>query len=421
MLAKYPQIRELYKPEPMTFVLVFLVAALQLTLAYLMRDKAWWFTLLWYDVGPHARPALALIRPQCRPNCRPHCRPPPPCPPPACPPPAFLAARGVSPVSPRLPRAPPHPRSGYFIGGVGNQSLFLAIHEVSHNTVFGPQWKFPNWIAGYVANTPIVVPVFSGFKKYHSDHHTLLNVEVHDVDIPSQFEAANITNPALKAAWLSLNSIWYAVRPLFTNPKTPKLDDYALLAYMFTVDALIVRFWGVQSLLFLAYASVLAGGLHPLAGHFLAEHYVFVKGQETYSYYGILNFLTFGCGYHVEHHDFPRIPFTKLPLLHKIAPEFYQDLYCHTSWVWVLWSFLTKPELGLRSRYQRPIYVGCIGEVPVTDIRQGKGEGQGEAHARAAEKARAVAEEDSGEESDQSSSETTKVTPLRRRNVRAAA
>jgi len=37
----------------------------------------------------------------------------------------------------------------------------------------------------------------------------------------------------------------------------------------------------------------------------------------------------------------------------KIAPEFYDNLPCHNSWIKVLYDFITCPELGPFSRVHR--------------------------------------------------------------------
>ncbi|KZP25646.1 hypothetical protein FIBSPDRAFT_950064 [Athelia psychrophila] len=69
-------------------------------------------------------------------------------------------------------------------------------------------------------------------------------------------------------------------------------------------------------------SSFWACSLHPCAEHFIAEHYLWDGlAQETYSYYGPLN-----VDYHTEHHDFPSIPWTRLPAL---APEFYDTIPSH--------------------------------------------------------------------------------------------
>jgi sphingolipid delta-4 desaturase len=95
-----------------------------------------------------------------------------------------------------------------------------------------------------------------------------------------------------------------------------------------------------------------------MAGHLIAEHYMFARGQETYSYYGPLNLLSYNVGYHNEHHDFPQIPQTRLHKLRAIAPEYYDGLYAHTSWCWVLWRFLVDPSMGPWSRMHRVMREG---------------------------------------------------------------
>lgn len=131
-------------------------------------------------------------------------------------------------------------------------------------------------------------------------------------------------------------------------------------------DILLVQYVGGRALAYLIISSFLAGSLHPCAGHFIAEHYVFGKQDakagdpsalapvlETYSYYGPLNILTYNVGLHNEHHDFPAVPWTRLPVLHKIAKEFYADLPYHRSWVWVIWQFIWDQEVSLWCRVKR--------------------------------------------------------------------
>ena len=99
--------------------------------------------------------------------------------------------------------------------------------------------------------------------------------------------------------------------------------------------------------------TLLSTGLHPMAAHFIAEHYMFEKGYETYSYYGPWNLLTFNVGYHVEHHDFPYIPGSRLPEVKRIAAEFYDPLPQHESWLTVIWEFINQESNGPFARIKR--------------------------------------------------------------------
>jgi len=100
-------------------------------------------------------------------------------------------------------------------------------------------------------------------------------------------------------------------------------------------------------------STLLGSGFHPLAAHFIAEHYVINGVDETYSYYGPLNKLVYNVGYHNEHHDFPRIPGSRLPELHKIAPEFYKEIPVHNSWPMVIVNFVLDPRQNPFNRVVR--------------------------------------------------------------------
>jgi sphingolipid delta-4 desaturase len=90
-----------------------------------------------------------------------------------------------------------------------------------------------------------------------------------------------------------------------------------------------------------------------LGARWIQEHYLTSGEQETYSYYGVFNKLAFNVGYHNEHHDFPSVPWNRLPQIRKDAPEFYDTLVYHTSWTKLFFRFLFDKEISLYSRIVR--------------------------------------------------------------------
>jgi sphingolipid delta-4 desaturase len=240
---------------------------------------------------------------------------------------------------------------GYVFGGVVNHALLLAIHELSHNLAF--QRPLHNRLFGFFVNLPIGLPVSATFRHYHLLHHSHQGVDGIDTDVPTPLEARLLCTRPRKALWMVFQALFYALRPLLVLPKKPNRWEVANFLVQLGFDLLILHFWGLKSFVYLPLGTILASGLHPIAGHYLSEHYVFRAGQETYSYYGPLNLLTFNVGYHNEHHDFPYIPGSRLPQLRRIAPEFYEPLMAHRSWTRTIWQYITDPSLGGFSRVKR--------------------------------------------------------------------
>ncbi|EEB92967.1 hypothetical protein MPER_08444, partial [Moniliophthora perniciosa FA553] len=147
---------------------------------------------------------------------------------------------------------------------------------------------------------------------------------------------------------------FYALRPGLVRTQTPTRWHLYNVIVQLAFDFVLVKLFGIKPLVYLLMSSFFAGSLHPCAGHFIAEHYLWDGlAQETYSYYGPLNVLAYNVGYHNEHHDFPSIPWTRLPALRALAPEFYDSIPSHPSWPMVIVNFIRDPEVGIFARAKR--------------------------------------------------------------------
>jgi sphingolipid 4-desaturase/C4-monooxygenase len=240
--------------------------------------------------------------------------------------------------------------TAYIVSATINHSLGSAIHEIGHNLAFGHKYPLANRALGMLANLPMAIPMSVTYKKYHADHHRYLGHDTIDVDIPTAIETYLFRHPLTKMFWLLIHPIIHGLRPYFKNPIPMLQLEIVNFVVQLSFDAAIFFIFGGRSLGYLVLGTFFGLGFHPLAGHFISEHYLFTKGQATHSYYGPLNPILFNVGYHVEHHDFPYIPFTKLPELKRIAAEFYDPLPYHTSWVKVLWDFIFDGDLGPHAR-----------------------------------------------------------------------
>lgn len=290
LLRKHPEIRELIGPNLGTFAWTVAVVGIQIAAAYFVRDRAWWIVI-----------AVA-----------------------------------------------------YTVGAFANHALFVLIHEYAHRLVF--KKKTPNRLGGFLANLPLFFPSSIAFQKYHLKHHAFQGVYELDADLPYRWEARLVgRSPITKALWLLIYPVVQMIRPI-RLPEIKLLDRWSLanLAVQVAFDVVVFFVLGPKALVYFVLSLFFSIGLHPLGARWIQRHYL-TNGadQETFSYYGPLNRLAFNVGYHNEHHDFPSIPWNRLPRLHAMAPEVYRSLSYHRSWTRLFFRFLFDRNLTLYSRVVR--------------------------------------------------------------------
>jgi len=289
ILRTHPEVREFIGRNQNSIYFIIVIVALQLAITVLLSGKEWW---------------LALI-------------------------------------------------AAYLIGAFANHTLFVLIHESSHNLIF--KSRAANMIAGIICDLPMSIPTAISFRSYHLKHHSFQGNYYLDADLASKWEAKLIGNSFIgKALWLLFFPIFQGLRP----PRLKEIDflnKWTIINWVvvFGFDVLLIYFFGWISFLYLLASLFFSIGLHPLGARWIQEHFLTYPPQETYSYYGPLNVVALNVGYHNEHHDFPSIPWNNLPKIKKAAPEFYDNLFSHKSWMKLWLKFLFDPNLSLYSRMVR--------------------------------------------------------------------
>jgi sphingolipid delta-4 desaturase len=289
ILKQVPDIRRLIGKNPASFLFILVLVAFQITAALLLAKYSWWLV--------------------------------------------FAVA--------------------YLAGAFADHALFVMIHECAHRLIFKNQ--VANKLAGILANIPQIFPSSVSFERYHIKHHSFQGIHELDADLPNRWEAKLINNYFIgKAIWL----LFFPFFQLFRISRLKEIKPFdGWLALNWAVQiAFVAGFWyfaGPKAMGYLAMSFFFSVGLHPLGARWIQEHYLTHGEQETYSYYGVLNTVAFNVGYHNEHHDFPSIPWNRLPQIRKQAPSFYNTLSYHTSWTKLFLRFLFDKELSLFSRIVR--------------------------------------------------------------------
>jgi len=244
--------------------------------------------------------------------------------------------------------------TSYVVGAALNHGMWVLVHECTHNLVF--RKPLHNKLFSMFLNFPNVIPAALAFSKYHLLHHGHQGVMEYDADMPAHPEANFVGNSAWKKFlyMLFFTFIQGVVHP--NRLKTVKLwDRWTIINLLVQVTFTSWFGWlfGGWAVVFLGLSTFFALGFHPLGGRWISEHYIVHEEQETNSYYGPLNKISFNVGYHNEHHDLPQVPWSRLPQVKQTAPEFYDGLYSYKSWGFALWKFITDSRATLFDRMQR--------------------------------------------------------------------
>jgi sphingolipid delta-4 desaturase len=290
IIKKHPEIRQLNGRNPYTALITLSCVAIQVGVAYLLKDQAWWASVI----------------------------------------------------------------AAYCFGAFVNHVTLVIIHEAAHyllfqnrtlNMVFGLIANMPSLLPSFAS--------FQKYHLKHHAHQGIHEIDL-DMPEPweARLVGNSAILKALWLLFFPIVQTFRIVRVSKEVAAFDQWTAINWVTQIIFI-ATIYHFLGAFAFLYLFLSFYFSVSLHPLGGRWIQEHFVVHEDQETYSYYGGLNTIQFNIGFHNEHHDFPGVAWHNLPKIRQMAPEYYDTLYYHTSWTGLVWRFITDKNITLFSRIER--------------------------------------------------------------------
>jgi sphingolipid delta-4 desaturase len=290
IIKEHPEVKQLIGKNPATIIVVFVAVALQITVAFFLRNQPWWEV--------------------------------------------FVAA--------------------WLIGAFIDHALFVMIHECAHNLLFQSKTNniITGILSNSVMFFPSSV-AFGRYHLKHHAHQGIPELDG-DLPSPWEAKLFNnyFIGKALWLLFYPVMQVTRV--PRLKEVKNWDKWVILNWVVVFGVDAAAWYFFGIKPFVYLCAALFFSIGLHPLGGRWVQEHYMTSGPiQETHSYYGPLNIVAFNVGYHNEHHDFPSVPWNNLPKVRKAGEKWYNGIAYHNSWTMLWLKFLFDREISIYHRMLR--------------------------------------------------------------------
>ncbi|MEM8831191.1 MAG: fatty acid desaturase [Cyanobacteria bacterium P01_G01_bin.19] len=288
ILRQYPEIRQYFGAYPFSIVAIALLVALQWSVAWLVKDLAWW------QVG-----AIAFL-------------------------------------------------VGQFI----LHSLAIFVHEAAHNLIFKSRLGSNFALFLVVCGSLSFGESLAYIGVHGKTHHLQLNDYRYDHELwdrqLAEFSSNNLSWRIFESL-VHLLPGGVIVTDLLTphlvegdrreinSAKISQPFNGLLILTSFALYA--VAWFGIapQAALYLFWSLTLMVSNWGITfrGQSIAEHHIYQAGK-TYSTYSWTNIPFFNTGYHDEHHTFPNVPWIHLPKIKRIAPEYFtnENPYSYFTWWW---------------------------------------------------------------------------------------